>query len=161
MENLKEKLKMLKHITPDEEYVLRSRREILSMQTTSSVFRSWKVFVRMLESAAAIGFAGLLILLAIGGVSLWNRSPSLAGLDPSALRAEAQAIDFQIQLTGLDYERLAVPEQESTLSGVVEDISRSLLEDEQDSEEPQQPVASSTASADDATLDEALDLLSQ
>lgn len=63
------------------------------------------------ESAATLALAGLCLFLVFAGFSVWKSfSPlGIAQLDLASLRAEAQAIDIQIRLSGLHYEESTLP----------------------------------------------------
>ena len=64
-----------------------------------------------IESGASLATAGLCLFLIFAGFSLWKSfSPlGISRLDLAALRAEAQAIDIQIQLAGLEYQGSTLP----------------------------------------------------
>jgi len=100
-------LQNLKEIEPDQEYAKRSKRLILSTALKPEV--KWSIrqlFFETIQSGSAIALSGLLILLLIGGFTVGKiLFPSSSYiLDYGSLRAEAEAIDIQIQLTNLTYE---------------------------------------------------------
>ena len=57
-----------------------------------------------LQSGSAIALTGALLFLLIGGFSIARFLETSGGLDPYSLRAEAEAIDIQIQLAQLAYD---------------------------------------------------------
>lgn len=112
-------LKTLRRIQPDPRYCARSRRAILrAAPPRTRATAIWRWFATNVESGASLALAGLCIFIIFAGFSIWKSfSPlGIAKLDLAALRAEAEAIDIQIQLAGLRY-------QESTLPIVVKDVS--------------------------------------
>ena len=98
--------KQLKSITPDADYTRRSRRAILKTgYPTARRFGVFSYIGTMIAEGSAIALAGVLLLLIMTGFSTWEfLSPfELKSLDPASLRAEAEAIDIQVQLTQLAY----------------------------------------------------------
>ena len=109
-------LKKLKNIEPGKEFTETSRRLILNVAPKPEL-GFWNILVKNLELGASLALAGLLIFLIVGGFSAWRIfSPmQISNIDPTALRAEAQAIDIQIQLANLNYKTIAPPKSgEST-----------------------------------------------
>lgn len=102
--NLIELLKQFKHIEPDRDFSRKSRTIILGSRPS---FRAsaWMLFAQNLEFGTSVALASLLIIMVVGGFSVWGTfSPfPISNLDPTGLKAEAEAIDMQIQLTRLDY----------------------------------------------------------
>jgi len=97
-------LKQLKNIEPDRDFKERSRYLILETSgPRQKTVSGW--LLHNLGNAAALALGSLLLLLMMGSFSAWTIfSPArLSALDPASLRAEAQAIDIQIQLTNLGY----------------------------------------------------------
>jgi len=107
-------LQQFKNIEPDKGFTRRSRNLILNRGNTFSANIS-RVLFGSLETGAAVALVGLLMLIILGGAShIKILEPlQITAIDPSSIRAEAEAIDIQIQLTGLNYEESAV--SESTL----------------------------------------------
>ncbi|MBU6500372.1 MAG: hypothetical protein KGJ89_00895 [Patescibacteria group bacterium] len=102
--DLLETLKKFKHIEPNQEFSKSSR--ILILNTPAKIrFTVWSVILKNMELGASLALAGLLIFMIVGGFSAWKFLAPLqvANLDPSTLRAEAHAIDIQIQLANLNY----------------------------------------------------------
>ena len=104
---LTELLKKLKMIEPDREYKERSRRVLFAGYETNVArpTTAWQFILQNLQAGSGIALAGILILLIAGSVATSSFSPvQLKSLDPVSLRAEADAIDIQIQLTSIAYE---------------------------------------------------------
>lgn len=101
---LNELLKQFKRIEPDKDYSRRSLNLILYSAPARKPTLVDMLF-KSAEFGAAIALAGLLIFVIAGGFSSTNiPSPlQLSNLDPAMLKAEAQAIDMQIQLVNLNY----------------------------------------------------------
>jgi len=115
-----------------------------------------------------MALAGLLLLLLFGGFSaLRFLSPLPQSLDPTTLKAEAQAIDIQIQLAALSYTQssstnestpavssTSIPAQKITSS----EIKPEVIEQAQDLG---LTVPSSSASSSAMSLDDILDKLAE
>lgn len=143
-------LKQFKAIEPDKSFATRSRGLILGAQTKTPV-GFWGVVLRNIESGAALALTGLLIFVILGGLSAWNQAFSPApfeALNPASLRAEAQAVDIQIELTNLSYESAPAKTGESTAA-----FSPALT-----TSEPQNDAQSEEKAF---SIDEALDFLSE
>lgn len=143
-------LKQFKNIEPDRGFTKRSRNLILREHGALPNFLS--IFKSTLEVGASLALAGLMIFVILGGLaSVRFFAPlEITALDPASIRAEAEAIDIQIKLAGLDYTESAAPspERESTISSVI-DISSEEQKAETSSEES------------GLSIEEALELLSQ
>ena len=106
---LTELLKKIRTLKADSDYVRSSRAAIVGEAgwQTGTLRKSspWQVLVHGLQFGSAVTLASIFVVLVIGGFSTWKfLSPfRLASLDPVGLRAEAQAVDIQIQLTNIDY----------------------------------------------------------
>ncbi len=106
-------LKQFKNIEPDAGVAQRSRTQILlspqhAKKTMSGVF----IFLRVVETGAAITLAGFFILVVTGSFPATRPIAPIqyAVIDPAGLHAEAQAISMQIQLADVNY-----PQVTSTL----------------------------------------------
>jgi hypothetical protein len=114
-------LKQLRHIEPDEAYSLRSRSILMATLPSDErpSFSPWQVITHSLQFGSAVAMAGMLILLVLGGFSTWRfLSPfRLTSLDPAGLRAEAQAVDVQLEMTKLNY---AAPKIAETMAVTAE-----------------------------------------
>ena len=99
-------LQNFKRITPDADYTRRSRSLLIGTPMPERPLTSpWRILVHSLELGSTIALAGVLIVLFLGGFSAWRfLSPfKTASLDPSALQAEAEAVDMQIELAKIRY----------------------------------------------------------
>jgi len=98
-------LKKLQTIEPNRDYTETSRRVVLSTPRVAKL-SPFRILFRALESSAAVLVASMLVLIFFGGFSvlriLTPGAPSKT-FDPLTLRAEAEAIDIQIQLANLNY----------------------------------------------------------
>ncbi|MEK7193221.1 MAG: hypothetical protein AAB652_00315 [Patescibacteria group bacterium] len=110
---LLELLKQLKKIEANKEYAAKSRRVLLNIQKEIAAPRIslGRLLLQTLQTGSTIVLAGLLLLLIFGGFSVGKYLTPfrLSSLNPEGLRAEADAIDIQIQLTDLNYKETDVP----------------------------------------------------
>lgn len=160
-----ELLRKLKHITPRPDFVHTSRYHVLhsSKRTRSGFSLVFRVLLRGVETGGAIVLAGIIFIFLVGGLS----SPQselltpfrLSGLNLEGIRAEAEAIDIQIKLADLNYPEkndLALTNETTTppvalpLDAGVRAAAESIGLD-----------VSATSTARDASIDEALRLLSE
>jgi hypothetical protein len=95
-------LKQLHKIQPDPDYARNSRLRIIGLAHRAPKFTVRTFVMGILRSGSAMAVTGLMLLLALGGFSLYGLIGSVSGLDDS-LRAEAQAISMQIHLADLQY----------------------------------------------------------
>jgi len=105
--NIFELLKQLNKIKPDKNYVLMSKEKILKHQEQNEVFEikaslNPSRLIFRLSYSLAITFSAFIIIF---GAILFFKSftPKLEALNPQAIKAEADAIDFQIQLSKIIY----------------------------------------------------------
>jgi hypothetical protein len=134
-------LKQLKNIEPDPGYVRSSREVILESTPIVPARTVWQVLAHSFQFGSAVALTGVLLVLVFGAFSTWKfLSPfQIASLDPSDLRAEAQAIDVQIELAKIQYsepvktaEAAALPampevlKTKSVAKGVAESEAKSL-----------------------------------
>ena len=102
--DLFETLKQFKTIKPDEAFTEKSKRAILASSPLGApgivgIFKAQHFIFRIAETGIALAFAGLFIVLITGGFSGSAISPvRFSAIDVKTLRAEAQAIDAQIEL---------------------------------------------------------------
>ena len=119
--DLLETLKQFKNIEPDRGFTKRSRNLILREHGAMPGFFS--IFKNTLEVGASLALAGLMVFVILGGLASvrFFEPLEIAALDPANIRAEAEAIDIQIKLAGLDYEEAppADPGRESTVSSAL------------------------------------------
>lgn len=97
-------------IEPDKQSTERLRALIVGTQKPAGTKRIsiWNVILKNIELGASFALAGVLIITILGGFSAWRfLSPlKLSNLDTTGLKAEAQAVDIQIQLTDLNYDEI-------------------------------------------------------
>ncbi len=94
-------LKQLKKIEPDQNYSRTSKMAILGHQITPK--KTWQDLVwPTVRFGAGAALTTILIILIFVGFSKFS---PMEDIDMLTLRAEAEAIDIQIQLTGLAYDR--------------------------------------------------------
>jgi hypothetical protein len=105
--NLLETLQQLKTIKPDPAFSDNSRRAVLASVPTEP-FSSRYLFARFLAATGSLVLAGALIFIIAGGLSTTNLAPQFSSIDPTALHAEAQAIDMQIDLLNVNYNESTV-----------------------------------------------------
>ena len=144
-------LKQFKNIEPDRGFTKRSRSSILREHVALPGFFS--IFKNTLEVGASLALAGFMVFVILGGLASirFFQPLEITALDPVSIRAEAEAIDIQIKLAGLDYEESVSPspERESTISSAP-------------SVAPKEEIVAETSSEDpDLSIDEALNLLSK
>ena len=160
---LTELIKQLKAIEADAAYTARSRHAIVGGAQKAPRLTIFSYIGRALAEGSAIALAGALLIVIMAGFSTWEfLSPfELKSLDPAGLRAEAHAIDIQIQLTNLAYPD--VPHNESTTIPVAVQITSKSVKDEARQEAQSLGLASATSSDETApvSIDDALDRLAQ
>ncbi|TSC81962.1 MAG: hypothetical protein G01um101420_745 [Parcubacteria group bacterium Gr01-1014_20] len=104
--DLLKSLRKLNRIQPDQEYSRKSKLVVLNTQQldpTPSVFRL--LAISSARFTTALGIVAVFILVVVGGFSVNKTGDEIiSGLDLRGLRAEAQAIDIQIELTRVVYE---------------------------------------------------------
>lgn len=127
---ISEILKQFKTITPDAEYAEKSKRAVLAAPQSFAVRdRGIMIFLRFLETGAALALGGFFILLATGSFSgsKYLAPVQYSVIDPNGLHAEAQAIDIQIQLANLDYAVASTSESTTaTVTGNAKAMVRAL-----------------------------------
>ena len=104
----------MKKIEPDGSYTRTSKARILGGPSWFALPRRHpaRIILQALQSGSAIALTGITLILVLGGLSLWRILDlvGLSGLDPAGLRAEAQAVDSQIELSNLNYAENAEPQ---------------------------------------------------
>ncbi len=157
--NLFETLKQLKAIQPDPAFKENSRRTILATEPAPRILPSLKslsprrLIFRLVETGAAVALTGFFILLLMGGLSGSKFAPvQYSSIDPTALKAEAKAIDIQIQLANVKYSEaaastaaLAGPKRPVLAAGLMAAATATSTE-----------AASSTATTTAISIDQAL-----
>jgi hypothetical protein len=123
--NLFELLKQFKNIKPDAAFSETSKRAIFAMNPREETARAagsiWgsprRTFLRLIETGVAVALTGFFILLITGALSGSRFAPvQYSAIDPQGLRAEADAIDIQIQLANLNYTAPSAPESTTPLA---------------------------------------------
>ncbi|MEK9180252.1 MAG: hypothetical protein AAB897_02470 [Patescibacteria group bacterium] len=139
-------LQQFKNIEPNKDFTRKSRRELLG--GSNIPFGIYQNILRTLEVGASVALAGLLILVILGGASYikFFEPLQITAIDPASIKAEAEAIDIQIELANLNYnESVARSAGESTVSVVSQE----------------EGVSSDDSEFKVLSIEEALDLLSQ
>lgn len=103
--NLPETLKQFKNISPDPAYQEKSKRAILATIPHEPI-SAWRIITRIFETGIAVGLAVFFILVITGQFSNtpYVSPVQFSVINPETLRAEAQAVDIQIQLAQVAYE---------------------------------------------------------
>lgn len=110
--NLFEILKQFKNIESNPAYKETSRRAILAFEPKEPAgWSARRTILRIIETGAAVALTGFFVLLITGALSGTGLTPRYSAVDAQSLRAEAQAIDIQIQLANVNYN---TPSAEST-----------------------------------------------
>lgn len=111
-------LRQLQSIEPGEDYARRSKQIILGTPTRSGGIFPYlsRWFIHGVQMGSSVVLAVLLFVVIVGGFSIWSAiTPfNLASLDPKSLRAEAEAVDIQIQLTNIAYSEPVHPVETTT-----------------------------------------------
>lgn len=165
--NLFELLKQLKAIQPDPTFSDNSKRVIFATmpaESRRSIWSAHRTLLRIIETGVAVALTGFFILLLTGALSGSRLAPvEYSAIDPQNLRAEAQAIDIQIQLTNLNY-GASLAESTVQIAGVKPSgrsaaIAPPAPQGTGASAEATTTATSTTGTA--ATLDEALERLAR
>ena len=164
--NLFEILKQFKTLEPDPAYKENSKRAVLAVAPSAAALHGWtaqRTIWKIVETAAAVALTGFFVLLLTGAFSGSTLSPvPYAAIDPQSLRAEAQAIDMQIQLANLNYTESAA---ESTMqaAGAKPGAGRTVpsLASPAPAVTGAAPGANATGTTSTVTIDQALQGLAQ
>jgi hypothetical protein len=113
--NLFETLQKMKSVRPDPLFSEKSRRDIL-MSVPQEPLLPRIVFARFVGATGSLVLAGILVFIIAGGLSTTDLAPKFSSIDPVALRAEAQAIDTQINLLNVSYTESPVSTAPTPLS---------------------------------------------
>ncbi len=158
-------LKKFKKVKPDADFSARSRNMILNTEPLErpagfgwqKYSSPWQVIIQGLEFGSTIALAGIVLALILGGVSAWRfLSPlHLEGLDPSALQAEAQAVDMQLELARIHYNEPATTSGTTTLPIAKPEAVKKAAKDQA------KDMGLAPASSTEPSLEEALDRLSE
>ena len=104
-------LKQLKTIKPDADYAARVRASLTKLEprpsTSLRVRKTLREVLReTIQSGSALALASLALIVILGGASFFDAGNHIVlgtPLDPAHITAEAQAIDIEVQLSGLEY----------------------------------------------------------
>jgi len=122
-QNFLEELKKLKGITPDSDFVKRSRFSILSSPQKQKLF-SLSQFGEIFNFSLSLALTSLLVIGTIGGVKYLQKSPlplKLAGLDSSILKAEAESFGIDVKISKLTYQEEKNKEIQKALKETIND----------------------------------------
>lgn len=165
MEDLLKLLKKLKMIEPDKNYTVISRQKILDEANKEKVlvfeaknkFSLMKVF-----RSFSLVFATFIIVLGLFLI-IRDITPKFEVLNPSVIKAEADAIDFQIQLSKLIY---STPNSPKILNSILN--KKSKTEDKITQSTTTTTTTANTSSiiesitpAEKITVDEVLDYIAK
>ena len=157
--NLLELLKKLKGIEPDKHYTEKSRSVILSTPLVKKI-RFASPWLPQLKFIGSFALASLAFFILLGGFSnsKFSAPLKLSNLDPIGLKAEADAIDIQIQITDIHYRESSVAGNESTAPLTPSKTGKELQKQAENLGLKNQASPTSTP---EITIDEALDKLSK
>lgn len=163
MIDLKHIVKKLEMIRPDEGYSARSRQVILSSQRSAPRLGLAEFINNTLQYGASLALMSVMIMLIVGGFGIAKLlSPlQLGSLDAKSLRAEAHAIDIQIELSNLSYPENAAASTEAT---AIATRAGTLPIDQDELKEKAKELgiaATASSSEDEIGIEEALDILSR
>ncbi|HVO28770.1 MAG TPA: hypothetical protein VMT81_02185 [Candidatus Paceibacterota bacterium] len=170
--NLFETLEQLKTIQPDPAFRESSKRAILATAPREP-WRFWRRAVAVFETGAAVALTVFFVLVLTGQFP--NSSSPIAPvqfsvIDPATLRAEAQAVDIQIQLADVAYDESSTAAGASTAVAASGQIFKPLAASlaaasstgsASSSTSGSAAAASSTASSTPISVDQALQQLAQ
>lgn len=115
--NLFEQLKQFKAIEPDAAFSASSKRAILAQAELKEALTTKRIIFNIFEAGAAVALTGFFILVLTGALSNSRLAPvQFSAIDPQGIRAEAQAIDIQIELANVTYQ--SGSSAESTVSSI-------------------------------------------
>lgn len=158
--NLFETLKQLKEITADPAFTEKSKRAVLAQAPRES-WRLGKAVVRIFETGIAVALAGFFILIITGQFpsSKYLSPVPFSVIDPQGLRAEAQAIDIQIQLTNLTYQEASTTQSTIQIASKPKNVMSLTLMSSTVSDS-NTPTQDGSAQSSTLSIDEALQTLS-
>jgi hypothetical protein len=166
--NLFETLKEFKNISPDPAYTEKSKRAILAVTPKESLsFR--RVFAHIFETGVAVALTVFFILIIVGQFSNtpYVSPAQFSVINPATLRAEAQAVDIQIQLAKVAYQEPTSTTTETTAQRATSGAVAFPMKIADSAATPSSSVSavgsqgSSTVTSTVVSVDEALNALSQ
>jgi len=150
MKDLNEIFKKIRNINPDPDYVRKSRFLILESKPLKAT-GFWSFVFHNLQFGSVVAVTAALVLLILGGFSVLNfLSPfRLTSLDTISLRAEADAIDLQVEIADLSYDetvRTVIPS-----AGTISKVSQTLVAPEETAAAANETTTPEIAAAPEAT----------
>lgn len=148
--NIYDFLKQLNKIEPDKNYSLISKSKILN-EDKAPIFG----FNVLKQITFSVAFSFVFIFIIFGISFLFGKLyPNFSALNPGSIKAEAEAIDFQIKLSKVIYET-----PQSSKNEVINNLLKKSLQKENNN-----TISNSTTSLDTATsvqVDEVLEYLAK
>jgi hypothetical protein len=148
--NIYDFLKQLNKIEPDKNYSLISKSKILN-EDKAPIFG----FNVLKQITFSVAFSFVFIFIIFGISFLFGKLyPNFSALNPGSIKAEAEAIDFQIKLSKVIYET-----RQSSKNEVINNLLKKSLQKENNN-----TISNSTTSLDTATsvqVDEVLEYLAK
>ena len=161
-EDIIKQLKKLQGIEADKRFTEQSRVLIIGARKQKSI---WGVILKNVELGTSFAIAGILVITILGGFSAWRfLSPlKLSNLDTTGLKAEAQAVDIQIQLTNLRYDEIAGAVESTTPSAESKNAPVKIWAGNTSRGQQKETgtLATSSPSSEVLSIDEALEKLSE
>src|SRR3989344_3677940 len=155
-------LKKFKQMNPDADYTKRSRSFIVETPfvVASPLTSPWRVFMQSLQFGSAIALVGATVILIVGGFSSWKfLSPfRMANLDIATLRAEAEAVSIQVELTDINYRENNKPPASASASTTA---TTKKVVSPQISAAAEELGLTPATSSESLSIEEALDKLSE
>lgn len=160
MEDIFKLLKTLKGIEPNKNYTAISRQKILDEANKEKILVSEdknKFSLIGIFRSFSLAFAVFIIMFGLFLI-IQNITPKFGALNPSVIKAEADAIDFQIQLSKVIY-NTPTPNSSKILNSILN------KKPEQENKSTQSTTTSSTVESinniEKITVDEALDYIAK
>jgi hypothetical protein len=149
--NIYDFLKQLNKIEPDKNYSLISKSKILN-EDKAPIFG----FNVLKQITFSVAFSFVFIFIIFGISFLFGKLyPNFSALNPGSIKAEAEAIDFQIKLSKVIYET-----RQSSKNEVINNLLKKSLQKENNN-----TISNSTTSLDATTssvqVDEVLEYLAK
>ena len=154
--------KKFKQMNPDADYTKRSRSFIVETPfvVASPLTSPWRAFMQSLQFGSAIALVGATVILIVGGFSSWKfLSPfRMANLDIATLRAEAEAVSIQVELTDINYRENNKPPASASASTTA---TTKKVVSPQISAAAEELGLTPATSSESLSIEEALDKLSE
>ena len=149
-------------MNPDADYTKRSRSFIVETPfvVASPLTSPWRAFMQSLQFGSAIALVGATVILIVGGFSSWKfLSPfRMANLDIATLRAEAEAVSMQVELTDINYRENNKPPASASASTTA---TTKKVVSPQISAAAEELGLTPATSSESLSIEEALDKLSE